>query len=127
MSIYTAVLTCTDEGYDVEFPDVPGAITYGETIEEAIRSAKDALGGCLCVYQDENEPLPEPRTPDQIPVQSGQFPVAIDFDLAEYRRQTDSRAVRKNVSIPAWMAYQAEQRGINCSQLLQEALRKALA
>ena len=34
MPAYTAVLTKTESGYDVSFPDVPGCITYGETLEE---------------------------------------------------------------------------------------------
>ncbi|MBR1821141.1 MAG: type II toxin-antitoxin system HicB family antitoxin [Clostridia bacterium] len=126
MSVYTAVLSRSDDGYDVGFPDVPGCITYGDTIEEAIHMAKDALGGCLCAYEDEGVPLPDPRLPDQVPLNEGEFAVMVDIDTAEYRRQTDTRAVRKNVSLPAWMAYQAEQRGINCSQLLQDALRQAL-
>ena len=48
--------------------------------------------------------------------------VAVDTD--RYRRETDTRAVRKNVSLPAWMAYQAEQRGIH-HQLLH--VRRNLA
>lgn len=51
----------------------------------------------------------------------------IDIDLPAYRRSIDNRAVRKSVSMPAWMAYQADQRGINCSQVLQEALKQVLA
>lgn len=127
MSIYTAVISHMEDSYDVVFPDVPGCITYGDTLEEAIRMAKDALGGCLCAYQDEGMELPTPRLPDQVPLEKGEIAAVVDIDLAEYRRQTDTRAVRKNVSLPAWMAYQAEQRGINCSQLLQDALRQALA
>lgn len=126
MSIYTAVISKSDDGYDVSFPDVPGCITYGETLEEAIRMAKDALGGCLCACQDEGVELPAPRLPDEIALQHGEIAAMIDIDLIEYRRQTDTRAVRKNVSLPAWMAYQADRRGINCSQLLQDELRRIL-
>lgn len=39
---------------------------------------------------------------------------------------SDTRAVRKNVSLPAWMATMAERRGVNCSQILQDALRQLL-
>ena len=49
----------------------------------------------------------------------------IAIDTIEYRAKTETRAVRKNVSLPAWMANLAEKRGINCSQILQEGLLKA--
>lgn len=46
----------------------------------------------------------------------------IRIDTLEYRAATDTRAVRKNVSLPAWMANLAEKRGVNCSQVLQEGI-----
>jgi len=51
----------------------------------------------------------------------------IQIDTIAYRALTDTRAVRKNVSIPAWMANLADKRGINCSKVLQDALRQQLA
>ena len=125
--VYTAVLTKVPHGYDVTVPDVPGCVTYGETLEDAIVSAKDALCGCLCVYEDEDVGLPAVHLPSDVPVEEGSFAALLDVDLDEYRRQTDTRAVRKNVSIPAWMATQVDKRGINCSQLLQDAIKQVLA
>ena len=52
--------------------------------------------------------------------------VLVDVDLLEYRKETDTKAVRKNVSMPAWLSYMADKRGVNCSQLLQDALKKEL-
>ena len=127
MSVYTAILKPYDGGFTVEVPDVPGCATGGKTIEEAIHMVKDALCGCLCVYEDEGIALPAPRTPDHFDLADGAFAALVDVDTLEYRKATDTRAVRKNVSLPAWMAYQADQRGINCSQVLQDALRQVLA
>ena len=126
MSVYTAVLTPYEGGYTVEVPDVPGCVTGGASIDEALHMAKDALGGCLCVYQDEGIELPAARTPDRVPLQPGQFAALVEIDLVDYRKSTDTRAVRKNVSMPAWLAYLADQRGLNCSQVLQDALRAQL-
>jgi post-segregation antitoxin (ccd killing protein) len=50
----------------------------------------------------------------------------VQVDTIAYRALTDTRAVRKNVSLPAWMADLADKRGINCSQVLQEGLRARL-
>ncbi|MCM1217669.1 MAG: hypothetical protein NC548_24520 [Lachnospiraceae bacterium] len=44
----------------------------------------------------------------------------------EYRRKIDTKAVRKNVTIPSWLNYEAEHAGINISRVLQEALMKVL-
>ena len=54
------------------------------------------------------------------------FCVLLCIILLEYRKETDTKAVRKNVSMPAWMSYMADKRGVNCSQLLQDALMKEL-
>lgn len=51
----------------------------------------------------------------------------VSVDTIAYRAQTDTCAVRKNVSIPAWMASMAERRGINCSKVLQDALAQQLS
>ena len=50
------------------------------------------------------------------------FLVVVEFDLAEYRRKHNSRAVKKTLSIPEWLNEEAVKAGINFSQVLQEAL-----
>lgn len=47
-------------GYVVKFRDVPEAITQGETREEAIEMAEDALITALSFYMEDNKPLPIP-------------------------------------------------------------------
>ena len=125
---YTAVLEPYDGGYTVTVPDVPGCATGGATIEEALEEARDALCGCLCVYQDEGIDYPPARLPNQIAdLPDGAFAALVNVDLMDYRRRTDPRAVRKNVSMPAWLAELADRRGVNCSQVLQDALMQKLA
>jgi hypothetical protein len=57
---------------------------------------------------------------------------SIDYDKDSpithtfFGKQTDNRAVRKNVSLPAWMASLADKRKINCSKVLQDALSAIL-
>lgn len=124
--IYPAVLFEDEYGSTViRVPDVPGCITTGSDMSDALDNIRDALAGCLCALEDVGEPLPAPSAPADIPCDNGTV-VLIDVDLIEYRKETDTRAVRKNVSMPAWLSYLADQRGINCSQLLQTALKKEL-
>jgi len=50
--------------------------------------------------------------------------VAADTD--EYRRQNDTRAVKKTLSIPAWLNYRAEKANAPFSQILQQGLKEYL-
>ena len=50
----------------------------------------------------------------------------VDIDSGEYRKKFDTKTVRKNVTIPSWLNYEAEHAGINVSRLLQEALMNVL-
>jgi antitoxin HicB len=47
-------------GFTVTFPDVPEAITQGESEEEAAAMAENALAAALSFYADNTEPLPRP-------------------------------------------------------------------
>ena len=50
--------------------------------------------------------------------------VAADTD--EYRRQNDTRSVKKTLSIPAWLNHQAEKANAPFSQILQQSLKEYL-
>ena len=49
-----------DGGFTVTFRDVPEAITEGDTKEEALLRAEDALESALAMYVAAKEPLPKP-------------------------------------------------------------------
>ena len=60
---YPAILTPQPEGgYVVTFPDVPEAITQGDTIDEALDHAIDALETALTFYDECGQPHPVPRS-----------------------------------------------------------------
>jgi hypothetical protein len=50
--------------------------------------------------------------------------VAADTD--EYRRQNDTRAIKKTLSIPAWLNHKAEAANAPFSQILQQGLKDYL-
>jgi len=123
-SVYTAILTPRAEGgYTVRVPDLPGCITSGQDLADALAMAADAANLWLCAAEDCGDPIPEPSAYDVTPYEAGEIPTLVRVDTIAYRAATDNRAVRKNVSLPAWMANMADAQGVNCSQLLQEALR----
>ena len=124
--VYPALLSTTDSGgYFIRVPDVSGCITTGKTLEEALDNIRDALAGCLCVLEDVGQPLPEASAPADVADDLATV-VLVDVDPLEYRKETDTKAVRKNVSMPAWLSYLADKRGVNCSQVLPNALMKEL-
>ena len=126
--IYTALFTPIEDGsgYYAKVPDLPGCITTGNRLSDAIDQITDAMSAWLVVAEDEGEPITPPSPQEKLSVDAGTICSLISADTIEYRAQTDTRAVRKNVSLPSWMVRLADKRGINCSQVLQDALRTLL-
>jgi len=58
--VYPAIFTCEEDGVSVEFPDLPGCVTCGDTVEEAYRMVQDALGGYLSVLVEDGDIIPNP-------------------------------------------------------------------
>jgi antitoxin HicB len=57
---YRILLTPEDEGgFSVSVPALPGCFTQGETIEEAIEMAKEAISVYIEALEDEGEPIPD--------------------------------------------------------------------
>lgn len=126
---YTAVFTPTEDHteYYASVPDLPGCITTGDDIEDAIAQISDAAADWLVVAEDKGLNINPPTPQAKIARENGSVLSLIQVDTLAYRAQTDTRAVRKNVSLPAWMADLADRRGLNCSQILQEGLRRAFS
>lgn len=126
--IYTALFTPIEDGsgYYAKVPDLPGCITTGNSLSDAIDQITDAMSAWFVVAEDEGEPIAPPSPQEKLSVDAGTICSLISADTIEYRAQTDTRAVRKNVSLPSWMVRLADKRGINCSQVLQDALRTLL-
>lgn len=55
-----------DSVYGISFPDVPGCISAGETIDEAVRNAVEALSGHVRMLEADGDPVPSPRDYDAI-------------------------------------------------------------
>ena len=126
--VYAAILTPIPDssGYHARVPDVNGCITTGTDIQDTIENIRDALAACLCTLEDFNQQVPSPSAPEAIEHDVHSVIALVDVDTLKYREETDTRAVRKNVSMPAWLLNMADARGINCSQVLQDALKQQL-
>lgn len=124
--LYPALFEKEDAGYTVSFPDLPEAITCGDTLEQAIEMAKECLGLCLDVRHENKEEIPEMTDPSTISCEKGSFVMMVEFDSIEFNKRYNKKAIRKNVTIPAWLNEMAEEKNINFSNVLQNALMKKL-
>ncbi|MBV9576883.1 MAG: type II toxin-antitoxin system HicB family antitoxin [Gammaproteobacteria bacterium] len=75
-------------GYLIEFPDLPGCISDGETIEEAIQNGLDAIQTWIETAKKINRPIPQPG---ELENQSGKWvqrvPKSIHLRLANRARE----------------------------------------
>ena len=125
--IYPAVFHPEEVGgYSVDFPDLLGCVTEGDTLAEAIRMAEDALGIYLYTLKEEGEVVPVPSDPADVEVSGRDFVSLVEYDEVEYLKRTDSRSVKKTLTIPAWMDTLARENNLNFSNVLQNAIRREL-
>lgn len=113
-----------DGGFGVRFPDLPGCVTTGKDIADALAMAEDVVNLWICTNEELGNPIPAPSDFDSIHPEPGFFCNLVPVDSDLYRRQINTYAVRRNVSIPAWMDTLCRQRNINVSQVLQDSLRQ---
>lgn len=124
--VYPAVFTKETDGYSVRFPDIENCFTDGNTLAEALEMAQDALNLMLMTMEDEKLPIAPPSDPRGIPYGEDQLVTLVSADTTEYRKLYGDHAVKKTLSIPAWLNTLAEKSGVNFSFILQKALKSEL-
>lgn len=125
-SYYPAVLHVAEDvgGYWVEFPNLPGCFSNGTNIETTMENAKEALG----LYLDQSDDMYErsiskPSDINEIMKQNpNEVVTLIEYDSMKYARLYKNKAIKKTLTIPEWLNDAAIKKGINFSQVLQEAL-----
>ena len=129
MAKYTfpAIFMPEDEGgYSISFPDIEGCYTSAETLVEGMENANDALTLMLYDMEETNTAIPEASDIRDIKTNGKEFTTLICCDTLEYRKLFNSKAVKKTLSIPAWLNTLAERADINFSAVLQKALKAEL-
>lgn len=131
-AIYPVIFTQTEDAVLIEVPDLR-ILTEGKDMADAIYMARDAIELMCVTMEDDNEEIPTPSDIKDIDVKKGTFAEEgnsiisiVDIDSSEYRRKVDIKSVRRNVTLPSWLNYEAEQSHINVSKVLQDALMNVL-
>ncbi len=136
LSAYPACFIKEENGYSVIFPDLNHLATCGDTLDEAFTMAVDCLAGYLYWLQKNGEAAPAPSPLDKInpgevtaelEISSDEvFVNIVTVDVAEYAKTHFEKAVKKTLTIPAWLNTAALEQNINFSQVLQEALMQKI-
>lgn len=126
--VYPTIFTPADDVVLVEVPDLE-ILTEGKSYQDAVEMARDAIGLKGISLEDAGMKIPEASDISEIDPQKGTFAEdgkgyvsLVDIDFMIYRRKIDTKAVRRNVTLPNWLNQEAEAAHINVSKLLQEAL-----
>ena len=124
MTTYIALLRKeADSDFGVEFPDFPGCITAGVTLEDARRMAAEALLFHIEGMMEDGDPVPEPSGLDEVltdPRYSDAAAVLVDVPT---RRP---RSVRVNISVPEDILQAIDRVTDNRSRFLADAAREKL-
>ncbi len=122
--IYPAIFTpCEEkEGYTVAVPDLPGCVTEGKSLADAIEMGVDAASGWILGELEEGNDYPKPSLHNEITVETGSFVNLLVLDMDAYAEKYGNKAVRRNVTIPAWLNTFGEKHKVNFSKVLQDAL-----
>lgn len=137
--VYPTFILNTNDGSEHPFlvcvPDME-IFTEGDTFADAIEMARDAIGLTGISMEDNKEELPVPSDQmaaiEKVKQDAADMDFSkgiltyVDVDFSEYRKKVDTKTVRRNVALPGWLNYEAEQAGINVSRVLQEALMNVL-
>ena len=122
--VYPAILYEDEGKVGVTVPDLPGCHTFGNDRAEALFMAKDAIE--MWLWDAENKQEKIPGASESLSLEPGEILTLVAADTDEYRQANETRAVKKTLSIPSWLNYQAEKANAPFSQILQQGLKEYL-
>ena len=115
--VFPAVFHPNDDGsFTITYPDLPGCISEGKNLANAVHMAQDALYQWIEYLISKSTPIPDPTSPSGLVCRDGDF---FTFVRVEVK---DNRAVRRTVSLPKWMDDRAAAERLSLSRILQESL-----
>src|SRR5437763_5271962 len=122
MTTYVALIhKDADSDYGVSFPDLPGCVTAGSTIDEAMAMAREALALHIEGLLEDGEEVPSPTPPDAIDRDGAVAIAAIDVP-------DNTKVERVNITVPALSLQRfdafAARRGMTRSGLFVEAVHR---
>lgn len=123
---YPAVFTY-EPGQEIAvvFPDLNVA-TSGVNDDDALMSARELLGCVLYGLEEDGDEIPAPMPLTQIRANNNERTALIDVYMPSIRQAQVNRSINRTVTLPAWLNAAALEKGVNFSQVLQDALKEQL-
>lgn len=119
--VYPAIFHSNEDGsFTITYPDLPGCISEGKNLANAMYMAQTALAQWIEYLTDKKQSLPSPTNLKCLKTTELEFVNLIRADIK------DRRAVKRTVSIPKWMDDMVSEAGLSLSRVLQEALKDKL-
>ena len=121
---FVALFDYADDGISIVFPDLPGCYPCADKddTDMALKNAQEALGLHIWGMEQDHEEITVTSKITDLEIEPGQVPVLIDVFMPPIRERINSRFVKKTLSLPAWLASKADEDGVNCSRIFQNAL-----
>ena len=125
--VYPVVITPENDGmFSSVFPDLEGCYTQGDDLADVIDASGDVLALVLYGLEEKKADIPAASGINSISKKENEIVSLVSADTMEYRKLYDSKAVKKTLTIPAWLNTEAEKEGVNFSQILQNGLKEYL-
>jgi antitoxin HicB len=119
--VYPAIVSYDDDSICVSFVDLDEAYTDGQTESEMLHNAVEVLKLTLRSRIDDKEEIPKQTELKDIKLEKNQKVIYISVELND-----KSKYVKKTLTIPESLDFQAKKNNINFSKVLTEALEKEL-
>ena len=112
--------------YYILFPDLPGCTTTGDTEEEALRNANDAMSLHLFGMEDDGDEIPSPSSIVGLKGENEETVVLVETWMPSFREKMETKAVNKTVTLPGWLDKIGKAANLNYSQILQDGVMERL-
>ena len=120
--VYPATFKSNKDGsYTILFPDLPGCISEGKSLANAMYMAQSGLKQWIEYLNDKKIPIQKASAIEDIHTETDEFKCYIYADVK------DGRAVKRTVSIPKELDEKSIELGLSLSRVLQDALSEKIA
>lgn len=95
--VYPAIFTPEENGmFSIRFPDIDGCFTCGDSLDDGICMANDALALMLTHFEDNGRQIPTASAINDLMIENGEFTTYISCDTSAYRRLMSNDDVKKH-------------------------------
>ncbi len=125
--IYPAIIEQTENNYCLYFPDLPGCVASGDTVEKVVELAQEAAQDYLWELEHDGDDVPAATPTASLSLNEGDALCIVDVNMFPIRAKMDNRTVKKTLTIPWHLNELAEAKRLNFSHVLREALQAKLS